>query len=416
MSERLSAFFVVAMASLLSLALSAPAYAGNPTIDVNEFSDGADADLGDGVVDADLDEPGEQRTLRAAIQHANATPGADTITLPAGTYKLTIKGGEEDAGALGDLDITDDLTITGAAADTTIIKAKKAKDRIFDVHFDAVVTINDLTLLGGRADGGGGGGIRNFSDLTVNRCVITKCRPLSKTDDGGAIENCEGVLAVNDSYLLKNRSNDDAGAVDSDFGTTTFTNVTFDRNRAKDEGGAVENDGGTTSFINCTLSKNRAKNNGAAINNEEGGTINLTNCTLAFNIAKADQNIFSGPVAGEGGGEVVNMTNTILFGKKKKKVNCVGSITSGGGNLESGTDCGFSGSDQSGTDPRLDKKARDNGGFAPTHLLRDDSPAIDAGNDANCPGTDQAGNAYADVPNVGASVCDIGALEYIPDA
>src|SRR5207248_424021 len=60
-------------------------------------------------------------SLRDAILGANATPGADVITLPAGTYTLTIAGADEDAGATGDLDITDDLTINGAGAATTII-------------------------------------------------------------------------------------------------------------------------------------------------------------------------------------------------------------------------------------------------------------------------------------------------------
>ncbi len=45
-------------------------------------------------------------TLRAAIQNANASPGADVINLAAGTYTLTIPGVGENAAAAGDLDIT----------------------------------------------------------------------------------------------------------------------------------------------------------------------------------------------------------------------------------------------------------------------------------------------------------------------
>src|SRR5438046_1414468 len=72
-------------------------------------------------------------TLREAIISANNNAnlnadvvavgayGADTITLPAGTYTLAIAGAGEDAAATGDLDITGSLTINGAGAATTII-------------------------------------------------------------------------------------------------------------------------------------------------------------------------------------------------------------------------------------------------------------------------------------------------------
>ena len=34
-------------------------------------------------------------TLRAAVQEANALEGADTISIPAGVYTLTIEGADE---------------------------------------------------------------------------------------------------------------------------------------------------------------------------------------------------------------------------------------------------------------------------------------------------------------------------------
>ena len=56
------------------------------------------ADTNDGACNADC-------SLREAITAANATPGADTITVPAGTYQLTLAnagGTNEDANATGD--------------------------------------------------------------------------------------------------------------------------------------------------------------------------------------------------------------------------------------------------------------------------------------------------------------------------
>ena len=94
------------------LVVRAPGAAEAATIIVNTTADAVDANPGDGVCD---DGTGNC-TLRAAIMEANALAGADTITVPAGTYTLAIAGTDEDAGATGDLDITDDLTIVGAGA------------------------------------------------------------------------------------------------------------------------------------------------------------------------------------------------------------------------------------------------------------------------------------------------------------
>ena len=64
-------------------------------------------------------------SLRAAIQEANALAGADAITLPAGTYVLTIAG-DDDTCAAGDLEVTGDLTVSGDGADVTTIDANAA--------------------------------------------------------------------------------------------------------------------------------------------------------------------------------------------------------------------------------------------------------------------------------------------------
>src|SRR5262245_60599913 len=61
-------------------------------------------------------------SLREALLAANASVGvADTISVPAGTYVLTLIGANEDAAASGDLDVGGDLTIQGVGAATTLI-------------------------------------------------------------------------------------------------------------------------------------------------------------------------------------------------------------------------------------------------------------------------------------------------------
>ena len=76
----------------------------------------------------------------------------------AGTLGIT--GPNEDAGATGDLDITDDLTVNGAGAGTTIIDGG-ALDRVFHV-LSGTVGISSVTIRNGAAANAspflGGGG------------------------------------------------------------------------------------------------------------------------------------------------------------------------------------------------------------------------------------------------------------------
>ena len=165
---------------------------------VNDTTDAVDVNPGDGICATAT----PTCTLRAAVMEANALLGADTITVPVGLYTLEITGVDEfpfDAGgeyvvvhnldgasdvdllgyqlaAQGDLDITEDVTITGAgpgndAATSTIVQwgvrppwldatptnqvpdLTNRTDRIFHIRAVAAnianVTISGMTLLNG---------------------------------------------------------------------------------------------------------------------------------------------------------------------------------------------------------------------------------------------------------------------------
>ncbi len=395
----------LSLAALACFALSATSRAA--TIDVNSTADLPDADLLDGVCDADLVLAGEQRTLRAAIMHANATLGPDTINLPAGTYRLRIKGAKEDQCATGDLDILDDLTITGAGAASTKVDGRKAKDRVFDVDPFVAVTISGVTITKGKAPGGsetGGGGIRNFGSLTLHDAVISKC---SSKDDAGGLDQQQGSSTIANVLFATNKAKDDGGAIDVDGGTMDISACTFKKNRTKNEGGALETSGNVVNLVNCTFSGNRAKDEGGALCVEDGGTLTLMCCTLTKNRAKKAWGIsasddYYGP-------NTVTAQNTIFANSKKKE--CTGTLTSNGGNLDMGTKCGFGAGDLSNTNPEL-RPLANNGGPTPTHALKPSSPAIDSGNDAGCPTADQRGLARVDIAGTGTALADVGAYEF----
>lgn len=92
---------------------------------------------------------------------------------------------------------------------------------------------------------------------------------------------------------------------------------------------------------------------------------------------------------------------------------CVGTLTSAGHNLVEGS-CTIAGDTTGniiGTDPQLAALA-DNGGPTLTHALSAGSPAVDAGDETNCPATDQRGfSRPADGDGDLTATCDIGAFE-----
>jgi CSLREA domain-containing protein len=146
----------------LGLLLIAPAHSVSAaTFTVNSTLDEPDASPGDGQC---ASTPSGACTLRAAVMEANAQGGAQTISLPAGTFKLTIPGINENASATGDLDVFVPLTISGASAATTIIDGNLL-DNIFDVRAKVTLTIQGVTLQRAATDG--------IVSLTGNTVTLT---------------------------------------------------------------------------------------------------------------------------------------------------------------------------------------------------------------------------------------------------
>ena len=275
---------------------------------VNTTSDTADFNPGDGICsDANS---GGQCSLRAAIMEANAWTGPDTITVPAGTYTLSIPGTGENASATGDLDITGDLTINGAGASATIVNANGI-DRVFNVLSNASATFNGIKITGGSI-GGSGGGIYNQATTTINDSIVTN-NTTTRYQSGGGIANT-GNLTVNNSAISNNTAANIGGGIYGTFGTTTINNSAIVNNISNGEngGGGLYNSYSATSMFvnNSTVSGNTAQNVGGGIFNS--GALTLKNNTIAYNTADSDNNS-----SGAGGGifsnaGTVTIQNTII--------------------------------------------------------------------------------------------------------
>ena len=148
------------VATGIALAASASPIGAAKTFVVDTTTDSIDAVPGNEVC-ADA---GGACSLRAAVMEANALPGVDTITPAAERYTLTLTGTEAGLDArVGDLDVTESLTLSGAGRGlTTIVGAEGLTDRLLEVQSTSnlALFVAGVTLTGGRADSRGGGGLR----------------------------------------------------------------------------------------------------------------------------------------------------------------------------------------------------------------------------------------------------------------
>ncbi|QDT12015.1 DUF2341 domain-containing protein [Stieleria marina] len=310
------------------------------TISVTTFDD---EDNGTGLV-----------SLREAIGMASAGDTIDLHSIGAGTFALQ----------LDTLDISDDLTIEGLGAGSTIINGNGLGKRIFHLQNTSVVNISMLTIQAGHENNGGGIFVDN--DSTLN---LTDARLTGNTSDKGGAIHVHGAANLNRVLFDANHASADGGAIhfhDSNGGS--LTNVTFSGNSAISDGGAIWTDSAIT-IVNSTLTLNHAAEAGGIFN--DSGTVNLSNTLIAGNTATSANNDVLGDFASDG----FNLIETV------------------------GEATGF-GSDLTGVSANLGLLT-DNGGQFYTHALLTGSAAINAGTTGG-PATDARGISRNAAPDIGA--------------
>lgn len=213
-----------------------------------EFTVNEPADTDDGACE---DAPGDC-SLREAISAASASPGHDTITIPAGTYGLTT----------GALVITSNLTITGTGVVT--IDGSVANDRVFDISNSAVVTISNVIITNGVSPSNeNGGGIRSQSStLTITGTTVTSN---TADRDGGGVFNKDGTLTIINSTIRNNLAKGEgtpgggvgggiANSAESADATLTVSQSSIISNTVNGVGGGGISNGAKDSTATATIS------------------------------------------------------------------------------------------------------------------------------------------------------------------
>lgn len=391
-------------------------------------------------------------SLRQAI--ADAAAGEEITFAVTGTIPITTTA----------LTITQDVTITGTGSGSLTLQRTAGVISAINCT-GGVVSISGVTVTGGLAGQGGGirntttltlvdviltgnhgigegGGIWNSGSITMTDVVVTANTTVGNgagiynegtiTATGGSITANDavnvggglwnsGTLSLTNAPVTGNNSDTGGGGVGNS-GTMTLVEVTLDGNTGNLVGEAAYADtGGTITFTRCTIS-NHAAATSQAVYIAIGGTVNFDNSTASGNVtcfyvatgslSAANATITNNTVGVQNTpGSVFNIYDTILAGNNTQDLTTdAGDTISAGHNLFGTVSSAITpaSGDQFGVLPAALNLGplQDNGGPTFTHELLPGSIAIDAGDNAGAPATDQRGEQ-----RIQNGTIDIGAYE-----
>ena len=374
-------------------------------------------------------------SLREAVTDANdntETPGADTIQLAPGTYVLPNDAlpeipGEVTIEGTGGAGVT---TITGADTNAAV----NLKGGAFAVGgASAKLTLRGVTISGNRLTGTvpvGGGAVAagGGAALVLEGVVVrdNRSEAVSTSEGAGAIAGDGASLRLIDSAVEGNvfagtTSPAAAGGVSwaNASGAVEVSRSSISRNRtdpvtgtnSSAVGGLEVNLGPSLSITDSTVSENTVSASGASgfrtggIDTSSVPSVTMTNVTVTDNVAGTGSG-FTAHAISMFAGTSKTIRNSIVAGGGPANCFMSGAFSSGGGNLEDGNGCNFTGpGDLVNTDPRLGA-LRNNGGLGLSRLPLFPSPAFGLARPVFCSATDQRGTAR---PQGGA--CDSGAVE-----
>lgn len=377
-------------------------------------------------------------TIQSAVD--NAMP-FDVINVSAGTYAENVV-------------INKSLTIQGADPSSTIVDGTDT-DSVFIINGSVAVTLTNMTITNGNAPSGsttnwGGGIYVERGNVTLDSLIISD----NFASEGGGISSSGGKLTILNSQIINNIAGSSTTASGGGIDVSNFSaaaqvvivNSTIVNNTASSVSGGNAIGGGIASsasslliesstisgnssssgvstgsaggiFIygsggsisetiairNSTISGNSAVFAGGGIYVTNAAEVTLTNNTVVSNTAT----YFAGGI-GAFNDSNVNLSNMLTaLNSPSDCGESLGFIHSQDHNLDSDDSCGLTEANDLPATLPLIGPLQDNGGSTETHALLENSPAINAGSNVDCPSRDQRG-----IIRPQGFVCDIGAYEF----
>lgn len=398
--------------------------------------------------------------LQTALSNAIAD---DQIWVAAGTYKPTadtdryatfqLKSGVAIYGgfvgtevALSQRDWLTNVTVLSGNIGNPEESSDNSYRVLTGVNLTQGTIVNGFTISDGKADGEwplylGAGVALETSSPTLENLIISnnhagsyagvfnsESSPLMKNisfinnvaeDSGGGIGNSyRSFPVIVDTVFIGNQAQTGSGGgMFNWYSAPIIVNAVFTQNSAN-QGGAMHNESiASPNLTNVTISNNSATTSGGGIGNWDNCNPVLNNVTIKDNTAPIGAGIFMTEDGCPSGfcNNSVTLTNSIVWGNSPDQIyisaHNFAYATFSDIQIEP-PDTIFPGIGNMNLDPLLGPLA-DNGGFTLTHTLGEDSPAIDTGDPASCPATDQRGFPRPfDGDGDGLAVCDMGAYEY----
>lgn len=377
-------------------------------------------------------------TIQSAVD--NAMP-FDVINVSAGTYPENVV-------------VNKSLIIQGADASSTIIDGTDT-DSVFIIEGSVTVTLTNMTITNGNAINSlpttlGGGIYAEQGDVTLSGLIVSN----NFATSGGGIASSGGKLTVLNSHITNNiaagTTTASGGGINvSEFNTTAqvlivnttiANNIAFADSGGNAVGGGIASSASLLTIENSTISDNNSSS-GVSSGSAGGIFINGASDSTTKTAVITNSTISSNSTVFAGGGiyvtnsaevtltnsTIVSNTSTLLAGgitayndsnvHLKNVLTALnapddcnevsGFIHSQDHNLDSDGSCGLTEANDLPATLPLIGPLQDNGGSTETHALLENSSAINAGSNANCPAQDQRGIIRPQGP-----ACDIGAYEF----
>jgi predicted outer membrane repeat protein len=237
-------------------------------------------------------------SLREAVHNANNNSQAfglagecpagsatetDVIVLASlNTYDLTLTGNGNDE---GDLDIFSnglplDLRIETDGDNLATIKMMVSGQRVIEVHNNATVEIDNVTILNGNGVAAGGGIYHSGASLALSGGAVAQ----NSAESGGGIYNNGGLLHLDGCVVAQNMANAGGGIYNHN-GAVVVNECTVASNTGALGGGGIFNAGPQAhlTVTGSNLLTNFTSQQGGGIGNSEGVVLINGQSTIAGN-------------------------------------------------------------------------------------------------------------------------------------